>query len=148
MAQRLRFSTFKRYSFFVCRNPPNCLFFPEPGIKNLWPSRKSMHFCPSARLCRAMFSGFRLRKQHKPFNLHTFRPGYHATPCSIFKPAQIAPTSQISLSWVNTATPARKPAHRATRRLTGEDAEVTFSGPAVRKVLPARILPQWHGKTP
>ena len=33
-----------------------------------------MHFHFSARLCRAVFFGFRLRKQHKPFNLHTFRP--------------------------------------------------------------------------
>ena len=33
-----------------------------------------MHFHFSARLCRALFLGFRLRKQHKPFNLHTFRP--------------------------------------------------------------------------
>ena len=33
-----------------------------------------MHFHFSARLCRAVLFGFRLRKQHKPFNLHTFRP--------------------------------------------------------------------------
>ena len=40
-----------------------------------------MHFHFSARLCRAVFFGFRLRKQHKPFNLHTFRP-CHPPPVS------------------------------------------------------------------
>ena len=33
-----------------------------------------MHFHFSARLCRPVFFEFRLRRQHKPFNLHTFRP--------------------------------------------------------------------------
>ena len=100
-----------------------------------------MHFRPSARLCRAVFSGFRLRKQHKPFNLHTFRPGTHAALARSPTPAQIAPTRRIFLPMVTTATPSTKTAHGATQRLTGANAGGTFSSPCVCCTYPARIPP-------
>ena len=100
-----------------------------------------MHFCSSARLCRAVFSGFRLRKQHKPFNLHTFRPGTCTALAQSRTSAQIAPTELISSPVVTTATPSPKMAHGATRRLTGADAGVTFSAPYACRSSPARIHP-------
>ena len=51
--------------------------------------RKLCHFVISERLCRSVFRGFMLPKQHKPFNLHHFRPNRNATALSVPSPYSV-----------------------------------------------------------
>ena len=99
---------------------------------------KSIQTRFSERLCRSVFREFMLPKQHKPFNLHHFRPNRNAPALSVPSPYLVlfrcsahGGNRALSPGWghKDATRPAKRP-HRATQPPTRRDS-IAFLSHAV-----------------